>query len=156
MKITREVKIALISILVIVAIASYIIKSYSNRGIESQSEELTPIGQESVDQYNKRKREEALQNEERKKLKDNANDIKSNGQEQLTMNGRDPATGDIIDPINLWSNYATRTYAGKVRHGEKVMLVKRDGVGVLVETKSGLKGWVTYLFIEEYRNESNE
>lgn len=69
----------------------------------------------------------------------------------VTIDGKDPAGGDIIDPINIWENYRTRTYAGRVKHGQKVTVIKRVGDGVLIETKAGLRGWVTYFFIKEYK-----
>jgi hypothetical protein len=70
----------------------------------------------------------------------------------LTINGFDPATNQVIDPINLWSEYyPSKKYSGKVVHHEqKVTLVRRQGDGVLIETLSGDQGWVTYFFIKEY------
>lgn len=69
----------------------------------------------------------------------------------LTIDGYDPDSNSIIERINLWSNYETRTrIVGQVAHGEKVFLVKRAGDGVLVERRDGLRGWLTYWFIKEY------
>lgn len=67
----------------------------------------------------------------------------------VTIDGTDNDAGDVIQDINLWENYQTRTWAGRVKHGQKVYFIRREGDGVLVETKSGLKGWVTYWFIKE-------
>ncbi len=66
----------------------------------------------------------------------------------VTIDGTDDV-GDVIPELNLWENYQTRTWAGRVKHGEKVFFIRREGDGVLVETKSGLKGWITYWFIKE-------
>lgn len=65
-----------------------------------------------------------------------------------TIDGYDPASGTTIDPVRLWSDYKNRTFAGTVRHGEKVKLIKRDGDGVLIEKRNGKRGWVTYFFIK--------
>ena len=67
------------------------------------------------------------------------------------IDGYDPHTGSIIDPINVWKDYEDRTFAGKVNHGEKVTLLRRVGDGVLIETSSGLTGWVTYFFIKDFK-----
>ena len=125
----------------IVAVVSYIINRYFKRDTVNKRTEVSSRGQESVDQYNKRKREEALRKEaeKKKKLDTKVQEANPNYRKELTIDGRDPAAGDIIDPINVWSNYETRTYAGKVRHGEKVTLVKREGEGVPIETKFGLR-----------------
>lgn len=71
----------------------------------------------------------------------------------VTINGFDLATNSIIDPINLWGNYETRTLVGQVHHGEKVYFIKREGEGICIETKSGIKGWVTYFFISEFNDQ---
>lgn len=69
----------------------------------------------------------------------------------LTIDGYDADSKSIIQRINLWDNYETRArIVGQVSHGEEVVLIKRVGDGVYVETRSGLKGWLTYWFIKEY------
>jgi hypothetical protein len=68
----------------------------------------------------------------------------------LTMDGYDPDTNTTIQKINIWNNYETRTFAGQVQNGEKVFFIRRQGDGVFIETKSGVKGWVTYFFIKEF------
>lgn len=74
----------------------------------------------------------------------------------LTIDGYDAASKTIIQRINLWNNYETRArVVGQVSHGEKVTLIKRVGDGVFVETKAGLKGWLTYWFIKEMNNSKN-
>jgi hypothetical protein len=71
----------------------------------------------------------------------------------VTMDGYDPASDSIIDPINLWIDYDDRSagIAAKAKHGDKVKLVQREGDGVLVETADGVQGWVTYYFIKEFK-----
>ncbi|MGC1241586.1 MAG: hypothetical protein WA874_08355, partial [Chryseosolibacter sp.] len=69
----------------------------------------------------------------------------------LTINGYDADSKSIIERINLWNNYETRRrVVGQVRHGEKVVLLKRMGDGVFIETSAGVRGWLTYWFIKEY------
>ena len=85
---------------------------------------------------------------EEKKIVNTKKKIQTNIK-KVTMNGYDPVTKTIISPINLWKNYQTRAYAGKVSHGEKITLIRREGDAVLVETSSGVQGWVTYWFIKE-------
>lgn len=65
-----------------------------------------------------------------------------------TVDGYDSASGTIIDPINIWTDYNNRRFAGKVRHGERVKLIKRVGDGVLIEKENGKRGWLTYFFID--------
>ena len=74
-------------------------------------------------------------------------------QVMLTLDGWDHASQSTIDPINLWENYDTRTFAGIAHHGDSVRLVTRKGDGVLIETESGVKGWVTYRFIKEFKTD---
>lgn len=68
----------------------------------------------------------------------------------VTINGYDAATNTTIDPLNLWSDYQDRKWVGKVRHGEKVYFLNREGDGVYIETQEGQKGWITYWFIKEF------
>ncbi|MFM8348580.1 MAG: hypothetical protein ACKOAR_11120 [Bacteroidota bacterium] len=68
----------------------------------------------------------------------------------VTMDGTDK-DGTIIQSINIWSDYQKRTYAGKVRHGESVKYIRREGNGVMIETHTGNRGWVTYFFIKEFK-----
>jgi hypothetical protein len=68
----------------------------------------------------------------------------------VTMDGMDKASGTVIDPINVWGNYQTRTsVVAHVRSGDKVKLISRNGDGVQIETDNGTRGWVTYWFIKE-------
>ena len=157
MKITPTIKVLLIISLVFVMIVSYVINK------SSEQTEVAPIssdpvtGQESVDDYNKRKNDEVTQQRIKEKaLKDKKSKDNAGLGRKLTIDGYDPAVGDIIDPINLWENYDTRTYAGKLRHGEIVTLIRREGDGVFIQKKSGLRGWVTYFFIREFNEEAKK
>jgi hypothetical protein len=155
-RITPRVKVGLIVGLVFVVALSYVIHNFTNRPIVQKENQISS-GHESVDEYNKRKIEEALKEAHRnKKSRQSTEKIDLNYGKELTIDGWDPASQTVIDPINLWTSYENRTYAGKVRHGEKVWYVKREGDGVLVETKSGKRGWVTYFFIKEFRTEKNK
>jgi hypothetical protein len=69
----------------------------------------------------------------------------------LTIDGYDRASKSVIPRINLWNDYETRArVVGQVSDSEKVLLIKRVGDGVLVETHTGVRGWLTYWFIKEY------
>lgn len=66
----------------------------------------------------------------------------------VTVSGSD-GQGGIIDPINVWADYKTRSkVVAKVHPGDQVTMLRRDGDGILIETKAGDQGWVTYWFIE--------
>lgn len=70
----------------------------------------------------------------------------------VTLDGYD--SGELVTPvINLWKDYDNRAagVAGKAKHGQKVEMIERKGDGVLIETDSGVKGWVTYYFIKELK-----
>lgn len=145
-------------VLLVIATSSYLVTKRYN-GTSNQNKISTPpIVQESVDEYNKRKRKEALLRQGKKEDKNETSNNKVDPEygRELTIDGWDPATNSIIDPLNLWENYETRTYAGKVRHGNKVWYVRRNGDGILIETKSGQRGWITYFFIREFKNEMSD
>lgn len=158
MRITSTIKVLLIISLALVMIISYVINKSSEQRETTRSSKDLSTGQESVDEYNKRKKEEAAQQRIRdeRALKDKKSEDNAELERKLTIDGYDPAVGDIIDPINLWENYDTRTYAGKLRHGEIVTLIRREGDGVFIQKKSGLKGWVTYFFIKEFNEEAKK
>jgi hypothetical protein len=71
----------------------------------------------------------------------------------MTLDGWDPASQTTISPINIWKDYNDRAkgVAGTGRHGEQVRYIRRSGDGVLIETKAGVRGWVTYWFIKELK-----
>jgi hypothetical protein len=125
-----------------------------SRFISNNDEPVTnlekPISAESVDAAIEKQK--ALPGEG-KTSRSNTKKVKTKAlvpeRRTVTIDGTDPDVGVVIQEINLWKNYQTRTWAGRVKHGQKVYFIKREGDGVLVETKSGLKGWVTYWFIKE-------
>ena len=71
----------------------------------------------------------------------------------VTIDGKDPSTGLIIEPINVWKDYNNRAagIATTVKDGQRVQFVRRTGDGVLIQTHEGKRGWVTYWFIEEFK-----
>lgn len=69
--------------------------------------------------------------------------------EYATVNGYDASAGVMLSSVNLWHDYAARDYVVvTVRHGDTVGIVRRDGRGVLVETASGKRGWVSAVFLK--------
>lgn len=66
-----------------------------------------------------------------------------------TINGYDPATKTIINPINVFKDYENRNLgiSGKAKHGEKVTILEKSGTGVKVRTNSGVTGWVSNWFV---------
>ena len=74
----------------------------------------------------------------------------------VTINGFDRSTGDIVKEINIWDDYSTRSQVvAKVKHGEKVELIRIDGKGALIQTQNGEKGWITAkYFIKELKSVS--
>ena len=71
----------------------------------------------------------------------------------VTIDGRDTSTGDVIDPINLWDNWPTRSrVTGTTHDGEQGALLKKNGGGCLIRMQSGAQGWVTCSnFIKEFK-----
>ena len=71
----------------------------------------------------------------------------------VTLDGYDSASVTTIQEIRLWKDYDNRAagVAGTARHGQKVEMIERKGDGVLIETSSGVTGWVTYYFIKELK-----
>jgi hypothetical protein len=157
MRITRTIKVLLILSLVFVMIISYVINISSGQFQMASSPIDRSTKSETADEYNKRKKEEIAQRKKAEKtLKNKKAEYDQDQGRKSTVDGYDPSVGDIIDPINLWENYQTRTYAGKLRHGEIVTLIRREGDGVLIEKNSGLRGWVTYFFIKEFNDEAKK
>jgi len=69
----------------------------------------------------------------------------------VTIDGRD-SSGIVIDPINVWDNYQTRsTVVARVHHGDAVTMLGRSGDGVQIQTSAGVRGWLTYTFIKELK-----
>ena len=71
----------------------------------------------------------------------------------VTLDGYDAEAKITVHEINLWKEYENRAagVAGTAKHGQQVQMIERKGDGVLVETDSGVKGWVTYYFIKELK-----
>ncbi len=72
----------------------------------------------------------------------------------LTIDGYSANNDILTEEVPLWvdlNNPLGKGVAGKVNHGDKVKLVKHIGVGVLVETQSGVQGWTSYHLIKEYK-----
>ncbi len=69
----------------------------------------------------------------------------------VTLDGQDE--GITIKEIRLWKDYNNRMsgVATTASHGEKVTFIRREGDGVLVETKNKIRGWVTYYFVKEFK-----
>jgi len=67
----------------------------------------------------------------------------------VTVNGYDAASGIVIDPINLWRDYADRSkgIAGQVHHGERVTFIRQEGQGAFIETANGVRGWLNAQFV---------
>lgn len=69
-----------------------------------------------------------------------------------TIDGYADVAQELIDPVNVWDNYKTRTaIVARVRHGERVGIVRREGDGVLIETSNGVRGWLTYTFLRDIK-----
>jgi hypothetical protein len=71
----------------------------------------------------------------------------------VTINADDPASGTRIDPVNVWRDYNDRSagVAGRVRHGDRVGLIRQDGGAALIRLNDGTQGWVNAQFIAELR-----
>ncbi len=138
MKITSGIKIGLI-----VTLFAVIIISYSSKRMSKGNDSPSEIEKDELSDVR----------DDLEKLRELRHDsVKSSEAQEIeiTIDGTD-TDGTIIDPINLWSSYETRSFAGTVRHGEKVKFIRRDGDGILLETRTGQRGWVTYFFIKEYK-----
>ena len=68
-----------------------------------------------------------------------------------SINGYDPATNSIIDPINLFISYENRGLgiSGRTNHGEKLVILDRSGNGIKVKTSAGTMGWISSWFVKE-------
>ena len=152
MQITPTTKGLLLVSLVLLMIISYLI---NNQQAKPPLPDQSAV-RETADEYNKRKKEEVTQAIKKRASKVKDDEANAKDGRKVTIDAFDPATGDIIDPINLWGNYGTRTIAGKLKHGETVTMIRREGDGVFIQKKSGLRGWVTYFFIKEFNEEAKK
>ena len=69
----------------------------------------------------------------------------------VTMDGSDPATGQTIDPINVFDRLPGGRRVGTVRHGARVTLIAREGEIAHIQTPDGIDGYVAADFIKELR-----
>ena len=71
----------------------------------------------------------------------------------VTLDGYDATGGITVLWIALWKDYKNRGdgISATANHGEGVKFINREGDGVLVETRDGRRGWVTALFIKEFK-----
>jgi hypothetical protein len=69
----------------------------------------------------------------------------------VTMTGYDPATGETIDPINIFDQLPMGKRIGTVPSGAQVVLISRNGDIAQIRTPNGVSGYVSARFIEEFR-----
>jgi hypothetical protein len=77
-----------------------------------------------------------------------------------TMDGHDTKDKSwiAVPNIGVWNDSirtSTSKHIFKIKHGEKVKLLKRQGDRILIENKKGQKGWVTDFFIKEFKKSFN-
>lgn len=60
----------------------------------------------------------------------------------VTLDEHDTSSNITVKNINLWKNYKDRAagIVATVNHGDSVKLIKREGDGILVETRDGKRG----------------
>jgi hypothetical protein len=87
----------------------------------------------------------------------------SNGQEvkyprRATIYAYDKASKGLIDPINVWEKKEQPggRVVAKVYHDEPIIMLKREGRKVYIETNGKVKGWISYWFIKEFQSEANK
>ncbi len=71
----------------------------------------------------------------------------------VTLDGYDASVGITVLIISLWNDYRNHAagFAGMGRHGDGVKFIKRVDENVLVEVSDGRRGWVTTIFIKEFK-----
>lgn len=70
----------------------------------------------------------------------------------VTIDGSDPATGTDVGAVNIWDDYRTRAkVVARLKTGDRVEMVGRDGAGVHLRLPDGQVGWVGQGFIRELR-----
>ena len=75
------------------------------------------------------------------------------------INAYDEASKGLIDPLNIWEKKEQSPLGkivAKVYHNEEVTMLKREGIRVHIETKSKVRGWITYWFIKEFQAEAKK
>lgn len=72
---------------------------------------------------------------------------------QVTIDARDPASGLMIDPVNVWKDYENRGagIVGRIHHGDTVGLIRQSGGAARIRLSDGAEGWVNATFIRELR-----
>ena len=72
--------------------------------------------------------------------------------QQVTIDGWDPYSQEIIPFINVWKNYAQRELGtvATLRHGTQVQLLEHKGKRVKVRHNDAV-GFVTDWFIREFK-----
>ena len=73
--------------------------------------------------------------------------------EIVTLDGYDASVGITVLIISLWNDYRNYAagFAGMSRHGDGVKFIKRVDENVLVEVSDGRRGWVSTIFIKEFK-----
>ena len=73
--------------------------------------------------------------------------------EIVTLDGYDASVGITVLIISLWNDYRNHAagFAGMSRHGDGVKFIKRVDENVLVEVSDGRRGWVSTIFIKEFK-----
>lgn len=71
----------------------------------------------------------------------------------VTLDGYDASVGITVLTISLWNDYRNHAagFAGMSRHGDGVKFIKRVDDSVLVEVSDGRRGWVSTIFIKEFK-----
>ena len=71
----------------------------------------------------------------------------------VTLDGYDASVGITVLIISLWNDYRNHAagFAGMSRHGDGVKFIKRVDDNVLVEVSDGRRGWVSTIFIKEFK-----
>ena len=71
----------------------------------------------------------------------------------VTLDGYDPETGVLVLRISLRKdlNSPPSGVITTLNHGESVKFIRREGDGVLVETKDDKRGWVASFFVREFK-----
>ncbi len=71
----------------------------------------------------------------------------------VTLDGYEASVGITVLTISLWNDHRNHAagFAGMGRHGDGVKFIKRVDENVLVEVSDGRRGWVTTIFIKEFK-----
>ena len=76
--------------------------------------------------------------------------LNSSNAVEVTITGYDLSSDSYLYHINLWDDFENRDkIVARLVPREKVKMIKRVGEGVLIETRQGEQGWLSYFFIKE-------